>query len=373
MISAAEASADRLGAALLGALRERTSVVAMGMGGPHLAAAGFDAWRDSAELSVVGLVEVVAHLPRLLRMARDLVRRGRDASPDVAILIDAPDFHLRLARGLRQAGIRVVLFVPPAVWASRPQRVARFAAAVDLVMVLFPFEVAAWAGVPVIWVGHPLRDEIPAPIRPRRVEVESAYARRPVPIALLPGSRPGELTRHLPVLRRAAELWRADEPGQTFTVALANPAFRTRIEGALSGLPLTIFEGPEAVRDAVGSARGAWVASGTATLETALLGCPQVVLYRLHPLTYAVARRLIITSHWALPNVLMKQRCVPECIQHEARAERLVEALRAQLVLGPQPALTLAERLREALGPGGAANRAADAVIDLVTHCDEEG
>ncbi len=359
VISAAEASADRLGGAVLDALRSSRPVAASGMGGPRLRSAGLQAWHDASELSVVGMVEVAAELPRLWRLCRSMVRRAIAWRPDVAVLIDAPDFHLRMARSLRRAGIPVILFVPPAVWASRPGRVRRYAAAVDRMMVLFPFEMAAWKGVPVDCVGHPLVDQIPAPRRPPDLDR--------APIALLPGSRRGELARHLPVLKRAAEVLDDREPGRGFVVPVADPGLRDRIFRELDPVRPTLVDGPDAVSVAVGQSAGALVASGTATLETALLGCPQVVYYRLHPLTYAVARRLKIVPHWALPNVLLAERAVAEHIQDAATGSQLAHAL-VEAMARPDDALRLAGRVRPRLGPPGAAQRAAARIAAFVDH-----
>ena len=352
MISAGEASADRLGGALLRALGSGGPVCAMGMGGPELRAAGLEAWYDSDELSVVGLVEVVAHLPRLLRLADSLGRRATDARPDVAVLIDAPDFHLRVARTLRRAGVPVALYVPPQVWASRPGRVRRFADAFDRILVLFPFEVPIWGTIAEA-VGHPLIDQIRSPRRP----ADLAGA----PIALLPGSRVGELRRHLPLLVTAA---RAIADRGRFVVPVAVPALRPLLLEGLRGIPVELLDGPNAVQAAVGRSAGALVASGTATLETALLGCPQVVFYRLHPITYAVARRMMTTDHWALPNVLLDDRVVPECIQDEATAETMAQTLMKQLDRQDE-ALRVADEVRARLGPSGAALRAAYCVRAL--------
>ncbi|MEM7675118.1 MAG: lipid-A-disaccharide synthase, partial [Myxococcota bacterium] len=308
-ISAAEASGDRLGAALIAGLARRTTVHAEGFGGPHLRAVGVRTWRDASEHSVVGFVEVLAHVPRLLRLLDSWATQALTYRPDAAILIDAPDFHLRLARRLSRAGVPVILFVPPAVWASRPHRVKAYASVVDHILVLFPFEMSAWSGVPVTCVGHPLRDEIPAPIRPH----DDGST-----VALLPGSRRSEVTRHLPVLRDAAEHLLKAGACDELVVAVAVPHLNAKLTEGLRGLPVRWAEGPSAVRDAVSVARGALVSSGTATLETALLGCPQVVLYRLHPVTHLLARWLMTVDHWALPNILVGRRAVPELIQGAA-------------------------------------------------------
>ncbi|MEL7369861.1 MAG: hypothetical protein AAFN74_13165, partial [Myxococcota bacterium] len=302
---------------------------------------------------VVGFVEVFAHLPRLWRLLGDLANRAIAYRPDIAVLIDAPDFHLRLARRLSRAGIPVVLFVPPAVWASRPHRVRAYSAAVDHILVLFPFEVDAWRGAPVTWVGHPLRDDIPAVIRPK------AGTRV---VALLPGSRRSEVTQHLPALRAAAQRLVSAGAADAFTVPVAASHLKAALVDGLRGLPVRWTQGASAVRTAVGDAKGALVSSGTATLETALLGCPQVVLYRLHPATYRLAKRLKTADYWALPNVLVGRRAVPELIQNAATGVALADELMVQMGTAVEAAKALAHEVRSQLGPPGSADRAADAV-----------
>ena len=361
MVSAAEASGDRLGAALLEALGRRTAVRAMGMGGPAMRAQGFTAWRDASELSMVGLVEVLEHLPRLLRLNCALARRAVVSAPDVAILIDAPDFHLRLARRLRRHGIPVILFVPPAVWASRPGRVQTFGRAFDRILVLFPFEVEAWRGIPTVWVGHPLVDDILGPVRPE--------APASAPVALVPGSRLGELRRHLPILAAAARRLVAAGVAARFVAPVATLGLTPAITAGLAGVPLELVHPDEkgsALQSAVGRAKAALVCSGTATLETALLGCPQVAFYRLHAITYAVARRLMTCRHWALPNTLLDRRAIPECIQGRATGDQLAAALEAAIARPSAEWLDVATKLRARLGAGGAADRAADAVLSFV-------
>ena len=185
-------------------------------------------------------------------------------------------------------------------------------------------------------------------------------------VALLPGSRRAELARHLPALVAAVDRLRSSGTAHAFIVPLADPELRSTVEAATASRPVTIVDGPRAARTAVGQAHGALVATGTATLETALLGCPQVAYYRLHPLTYAVARRVITTRYWALPNVLVDDSAIPEYIQEAATGPALAEALAAQMSTGPGPALALADRVRSRLGSGGAAERAAAAVMGLV-------
>lgn len=366
-ISAGEASGDALGAALLAALQARIpDLEAFGMGGPRMAALGFRCDRDAREVGVVGLLEVVRHLPRLFRLKDELAVSAIRARADVAILIDVPDFNIRLAERLKSAGMRVVFYVGPSVWAWRAGRVHTYKKFIDRLLVLFPFELPVWrdAGVDVRCVGHPLLDEIPA--------LPPAPSGPPI-VALLPGSRPSEIARHLDVLLSAASSLRARGLVEKFVLPVAPTIDRaqlaSRIEDfGLSGM-IDLIEGsggdPALRRRAVAGATIALVASGTATLETALLGCPQVIFYKVNDLSYTVMRRLTSIAHLGLPNIIAGREIAPELLQDQFTVENLVSAAARLLA---DRSLREAQRaeyaaLRAALGDYGAAERAADAVL----------
>lgn len=361
-ISAGEASGDALGASLMRALKaKRDDLQFFGMGGPQMEAEGFDKSRDAGEVAVVGLVEVIKHLPRLFRLKAELAATAIAAKPQVAVLIDVPDFNVRLARVLRRAEIPVVFYVGPSVWAWRRGRVKSFAKVIDRLLVLFPFETPIWteAGVDALCVGHPLIDQV-AP-------AEDGESRT---VALLPGSRRSEIERLLGVMLGAAARLKEEGLADDFVLPAAPTLdpdmLRARIEE--SGVPVRIVQGEANVRRAaVASSRLALVASGTATLETALLGRPQVIVYRFNRLTFWIGRLMTKLQHIGLPNIIAGREVAPELLQDDLTVDNLVEKARA-LLEGPEraAALSATEEVRRRLGDHGAADRAAAAVLELL-------
>lgn len=359
-VSAGEASGDALGAALLDALSADGPVDAVGMGGESMLATGvFSQVADAHAVGVVGFAEVVKHLPRLFRLVDELAARAIEAKPDLAVLIDLPDFHLRLARKLHAHGIPVVFYVAPSVWAWRPWRARAFAEVAAKMLVLFPFEVQAWesAGVAVEQVGHPLIDLIPAPA--------AASLAEPKTLGLMPGSRRSELERHWPVLE--AVTGRLLEEGRVDRVVMpvAPGVDRALFEQAVSGWPLELVEGDLTQRSAaLARAQVVVVASGTATLEVGLLGRPQVVVYRVAPLSYAIGRRLARVSHLGLVNLLADREVAPELLQADFTASRLYEVVVQRLddEDALPEAVRLSDELRLRLGDTQAAARAARAI-----------
>ncbi|MBL8201921.1 MAG: lipid-A-disaccharide synthase [Chromatiales bacterium] len=336
-IVAGEISGDRLGAGLIAAVRaRRPDVQFAGIAGPAMQAAGCEAWAASEELAVMGLAEVVRHLPRLRRVMQGLERRLAADPPDLYIGIDAPDFNLRVEQHVRAAGLRTVHYVSPSVWAWRPGRVQVLRAACDHVLCLLPFEAdfLQGHGVPATFVGHPLADELPPD--PDRNEARRALglpAAGPV-LAILPGSRAGELQRLGPVFAATAA-WLAERvPNLTAVVPLATPALRRRFAGhwspaATGGADVRLLDGQ--AQGAMAAADVILLASGTATLEAMLINRPMVVAYRLAPLTYGLlkALRLVRVEHFALPNLLAGERLVPELLQAAANPAALgAEVLR---------------------------------------------
>ncbi len=373
-LSAGEASGDALGAALIRALRAHDPQVEVyGMGGAAMQAEGLRALRDARELNVVGLVEVLRHLPRLFRLLWDLAARGVAERPDVAVLIDAPDFHVRLAPYFRRAGVPVAFYVGPSVWAWRPGRVKVFAPVVDRMMVLFPFETAVWqaAGVDTACVGHPLLDEIP----PASAEVPASRALVPRTrtIVLMPGSRRSELRRHGALLLEAGAQLLARGHAERLVLPVAPTLDRAMIEALVEASPargrvdlvLAPDGRPDARRDALARAELALVCSGTATLETALVGTPSVIVYRVSPLSWWIGRRMTRLAHLGLPNLIAGHSIVPELLQDALSVDSLVaEAERVLASAAAQRRALVA--MRAALGPSGAAARAAEAVVGLV-------
>jgi lipid-A-disaccharide synthase len=375
---AGEASGDQLGAGLVQALRARfPDATFAGVGGDAMRAAGLDAWHDSGELAVMGLSEVLRHLPRLLRLRADLARRIHDWKPDVFVGIDAPDFNLGLERRLKRRGIPTVHYVSPSVWAWRQGRAARIGRSADRVLCLFPMEPEIYArhGMDARFVGHPLADAMP--LEPDREAARASLALPPgVPlVALLPGSRGSEIERLAPDFLAAAARVRQAMPTLRIVAPMAGPAARARFERILAAHPDAAMLGP-ALRIVDGRAREAMVAadvvllaSGTATLEAMLAKRPMVVGYRVAPLTHALVRGLgmLKVDRYALPNVLAREDLVPELMQGECTPANLANAVLAWL-RQPQSGATLAPRFRElhlALRRD-ASVRAAEAVAELL-------
>lgn len=333
LISAGEASGDLYAAELTLELRKRfPHAEFFGCAGPRMQAAGVRPLLDAASLAVVGLAEVVRHLPRIYRDYRRLLAMIPREQPDLAVLTDSPDFHLRLAGKLRRWGIPVVYLVAPQVWAWRPGRLRRMRQAIDLLLCIFPFEEEYFRrhGLEAHYIGHPLS----ALLRPRmsRQELTALLGLDPSKplVALLPGSRRDEAARHLPVLCEAAGLIRRELPAQ-FVWAAPPGAFPMPCSPALlepiRRLSIQRIEG--ASWDVLAAADLALVASGTATVEAALLGTPMVTFYKVSRLTWLLGRPLVRVPFYSMVNLVAGRAVVPELIQNEVRGERLAgEALR---------------------------------------------
>lgn len=331
---AGELSGDLLGAGLIAALKERyPHAQFVGIGGPAMISQGLESWTPLERLAVMGLVEVLRHLPELFRIRRRLVERLLADPPVVFIGIDAPDFNLGLERRLRVQGIPTVHYVSPSVWAWRPWRVRKIARAVNLMLTLFPFEAAFYQqrGVPVRYVGHPLADEIPLHSDGREAQRVLGLS-LPVGtriIALLPGSRMGEVSRIGPLFLEAAGWLFAQRPALRFLMPAATPQIYEFLAALHStqapDLPLTLTQGHS--REVMAVAEVVLLASGTATLEAMLLKRPMVVAYRVAPVTAWIARRLVTIRHFSLPNLLAGRELVPEFFQEAATRMNLGAAV----------------------------------------------
>lgn len=331
-IIAGEMSGDLLGAGLIRALRERhPDAVIEGIGGAQMIAAGCRSLFPMEELSVMGLFEVLAHLPRLLRIRKSIVAHFLADPPDVFVGVDAPDFNLGVERRLKAAGIPTVHYVSPSVWAWRQGRVKTIARSVDRMLTLFPFEADFYRdhAVPVSYVGHPLADMIPA-----RVDTAQARAALHLPadaplVALLPGSRAGEVARLADTFIATVHWCAHHRPGVHFAVPLANATTREIFVRALGrhvgDLPVHLIDGN--AREVMAASDAVLLASGTATLEALLLKRPMVVAYRLSRLTYWLAKRLVKLPWFALPNLLAGRALVAEYLQDDAAPEALGPAL----------------------------------------------
>ncbi len=373
-IVAGESSGDQLGAALITAMRAKVpDAQFFGMAGPKMIAAGCEAWAASEEIAVMGLAEVLPHLPRLIRLRASLVARFRAARPHVFVGIDSPAFNLGLAKQLRNANTKTVQYVAPQVWAWRQGRVRGIGRACDLVLCLLPFETSFYErhGVPAVFVGHPLADQIP-------LDVDREGARRALDlpldatvIALLPGSRLGEVER-LGADFVAAAAWIAERrPGTRFAAPMASPRVREAFERKVAEVPnapgINVFDGQ--AQRVLAAADAVIVASGTATLETLLSRRPMVVAYRFGAITAFVLRglKLVKVPYFSQPNLLVGRRLVPEFLQEQVTGASLGAALLREL--DDREFLTELQRefrsVHETLRRGGA-DLAASAILDCV-------
>ncbi|MDP3815182.1 lipid-A-disaccharide synthase [Pseudomonas sp.] len=327
---AGEASGDILGAGLMQALKAQyPQIEFIGVGGPLMQAEGLNPYFPMERLSVMGLVEVLGRLPELLARRKRLLSTLIEAKPDVFIGIDAPDFNLGLELKLRRAGIKTVHYVSPSVWAWRQKRVLKIRDACDLMLCLFPFEAQFYDvhRVPVRFVGHPLADTIPlAADRGAAREALNLPQDSPV-VALLPGSRGGEVARLGELFLDAAVRLRALRPGIRFVLPCSSPQRRVQLEQMLVGrdLPLTLLDGRS--HEVLAACDAVLIASGTATLEALLYKRPMVVAYKVAPLTYRILKRLVTSPYISLPNLLAERLLVPEMIQDAATPEALAQLL----------------------------------------------
>ena len=371
LLSAGEASGDRLGAGLAHALRRlRPDVELLGMGGDEMAASGVRLVQHLSDVSVVGIVEVLRHLPAIRRAMARLVETVERERPDLVVPVDFPDFNLRLASRVRRAGVPVVYFVSPSVWAWRRGRVKTLRRTVRRMLVLYPFEARFYddAGIPVTFVGHPAAEAATTAAGESREASLSAAGLDPEhrAVALLPGSRSGEIARHFSGMLEAAAILRARHPELGFVVPRAVTVPRARLDDEVrrSGLDrVAILDGHYPA--ILGACAAGAVASGTATLEAALAGLPMVAVYRLHPLTYLLARLLVRVEHIALPNLVLGRAVVPELIQRDCSGPRIAEAL-AAILDRPGEADRMRRDLAEIparLGGAGVFDRAARAVL----------
>jgi lipid-A-disaccharide synthase len=372
LLSAGEASGDMYAARLATVLQQRADVKIFGMGGPQMRAAGVDIVTDYSEVSVVGITEILSHLPSLIRAMRHLVAEAERRKPALAILTDFPGFHLRLARKLTSRGIRNAYYICPQFWAWRPWRVRivrrRFAEA----LCIFRFEEKFYgeSGVPTKFIGHPLVGSVhPSLDRATFLHQQNLDPSRSV-VAVLPGSRTAELRQHLPILREACARIHRESLAQFVIAAAHASSINFLREGWPPDLPLRVVFGR--TYDVLACADAAIISSGTATVEAALLDVPMVVVYRVTPLTAALAKPLIRTHFFSMVNLISGKRVVPELIQSDFTPERVSQEV---LPLLRDPVARDAVRagladVRRRLGPPGAVDRAADAILDLVgIHC----
>ncbi|OOE39073.1 lipid-A-disaccharide synthase [Salinivibrio kushneri] len=373
-IVAGEISGDVLGEGLIKAMRaQHPHVEFVGIGGPRMMAQGCHSLFDMEELSVMGLVEVLGRLPRLLKVKTALVKHFTVNPPDVFIGIDAPDFNLRLEASLKQAGIKTVHYVSPSVWAWRQKRIFKIAAATDLVLAFLPFEKAFYDkfDVPCAFVGHTMADSIP-------MQVDKLAAQRALGLdsskrwlAVLPGSRGSEMSMLAPPFIKACQQLAARHPDLGFVVALVNETRRQQFEQIWQTIApeLSFMLVDDTARQVISAADSVLLASGTVALECMLLKRPMVVGYKVKPVTAWLAKRLLKTKYVSLPNILADAPLVPELLQEECQPEALADAVSAQLYSDNQALLTTFTELHHTIRKD-ADTSAANAVLTLLDDHD---
>jgi lipid-A-disaccharide synthase len=334
-----------------------------------MAEAGVALLSDVSRLAVVGAMEAVGRLPGLYRAYRGLVRRLKERPPRTVVLIDFPEFNLRLARTAKRLGVPIVYFIPPQVWAWRPRRARLIARLVTRVLVVFPFEVPLYesVGARVEFVGHPLLDRLTCPPSRRQARDGLGVAADATLVGLLPGSRKEEVERLLPEMAGAAARIAEARPDAQFVLALAPTADRDLVSALVAASPLKISIVSDATYDAMAASDALLVASGTATLEAALIGTPMVVCYRVSRLSEAMGRLLIRIPWISLVNIVAGRAVVPELLQDGATAGRMA---REALALLASPSACEAQRaafaeIRRTLGVAGVGERAARSVLEV--------
>ncbi len=366
LIIAGETSGDQHGATMVRVLREDfPDLPIFGVGGEAMRAAGVETLFDVEALNVVGLVEVLAKVPSGLLMARRLLRAARERGARVVVLIDAPGFNLPFARWAKQAGLRVVYYVSPQIWAWRQNRVHKVARRVDKMLTLFPFEVPfyAAAGVDAEYVGHPLLDCLSGlPDRSQAAQTLGLDAQRPI-VALLPGSRRREVELLLEPMLAALSLIRHDLPEVQGVLPVA-PTVAATVQQIVSGFSGTLTVARQQSLTALCAADFALIASGTATLEAGLIGTPMVIVYRVNRLTAWLAKRLLRVPHIGLINIVAERQVVPELLQ-EAVSPRTMAATALSVLRDSAEARRIRGELtalRATMGEGGSSRRAAASV-----------
>jgi len=366
---AGEVSGDMHAALLLRALRKLDPTVrGYGIGGDELEAAGAELHYHVRDMAVMGFAEVIRRLPFFRRALGRMVELARERRPDAVILVDYPGFNLRFAKKARALGLKVIYYICPQVWAWNRGRIPGMAASVDRLLSIFPFEPGVFekTGLKVDFVGHPLVDEIRHFMSQPRRELPWGSDCR---IALLPGSRAQEIERLLPVLVEAGAIIESHRPDVSFLIPAPSRELGERIRSRLAALPrkparLGVVDG--GTREVLRQARAAFVKSGTASLEAALIGCPMAVVYKTSPITYHLAKWLVRIPHIGIANLIADRKVCPELIQGDASPPRLAAALEPLLADGPARTDMLRgfDDVRAALGGGKAAERAAAIIVE---------
>ncbi|MFZ5438730.1 MAG: lipid-A-disaccharide synthase [Myxococcota bacterium] len=370
MVVAGEASGDQHAADAVAALKQlRPDVRLFGMGGPKLAAQGVELIHGAHEISVMGIVEVLPKVPRIWKVLGDLARAAEARKPKVALLVDVPDFNLRLAQRLKKLGIPVVYFVAPMAWAWRESRTRTIARLVDQLLCILPFEEPFFRerGVNATYVGSPVVDQLPAPASAAEFRARLGLDPTEPVFAVLPGSRRSEIARLGATLATVAAKVLEGRPGTRLVVPVAPGLSREFVAAPFeaAGVQPVLIDGR--APEVVGASEVALVASGTATLEAGLMRRPLVAVYRVNAVSYAIGRMLVRIPFFCLVNLLAEKKVVPELLQGDMTVERILAELEP-LWAGPAREECLAglDLLREKLGPPGASRRVAEVVAQYL-------
>jgi len=368
---AGEASGDIYGAGLIKAVGELDpSIAFLGIGGVRMREAGAETLVDSADMAVVGLVEVLRHFDVIAAAFLKLKRILLSDPPDLLILIDYPGFNLRLAKVAKKAGVKVLYYISPQIWAWRQGRVVKIKRLVDHMAVILPFEAPFYqrAGVPVSFVGHPMADLVKTELSAAAAAASFGLdpARRTV--GLFPGSRRSEVSRLLPTILKAAQLLQQQFPDLQFVLPLASTLTEADLAPHLADNPLPLTITQERIHDLIRACDAVISVSGTVTLEIALVGTPLVIIYKLSPLTYQLAIRLVKVDHIGLCNIVAGETVAHELIQEQASPEQIAQEI-GRMLSDDRYAADLKARLatvRNRLGGGGSDHKMAALVMELV-------
>ncbi|MFT3838168.1 MAG: lipid-A-disaccharide synthase [Myxococcaceae bacterium] len=369
MVVTGEVSGDQHAADLVAAMKaQQPGLRFFGMGGQRLAEQGLEQLFDAKEISVMGIAEVVPKLRRILTVMNALAAAAAQRKPAVAVLVDIPDFNLRLAKRLKALGIKVAYYVSPTVWAWREGRVNQVRERVDRMLCILPFEEQFYRerGVDhALYVGSPVLEQMPPPAPPAHFQQRLGLDPKRTWVALLPGSRHSELKRILPTLAATGALLLERHPEASLVVPLAPGLSRVEVEAGFN-VPVTIIDGR--APEILGAAHVAAVASGTATLEAGLMRCPMAAVYRVAELTYWVGKALVDAKHFSLVNLLLGRTVIPELLQRDFSPEATAAALE-KLWSGPEREQCLAglDEVRKVLGEKKAATTAAAEVLSLTS------
>lgn len=371
MIVAGEASGDMHGASLVREMQKMDSSLNFyGIGGNRLQEAGVKLMANASEMAVVGLTEVIVKLGKFITVMNLMKKSLDDVKPDLVILIDYAGFNLRLAKAAHQRGIKVFYYISPQVWASRQGRIQQIKKFVNKMAVILPFEVDTYArkGFTVEYVGHPLLDLVKTEYSRLESRKKFGLVENITTIGLLPGSRTSEVVKLLPEMLKAAEIMAQKTPDIQFILPLADTLNEKNVADIISGSAIKVNIIKGRTYDVIACADLAIVASGTATLETALLGIPMIIVYKISPLTYFIGKMIITVKNIGIVNIIAGKTIVPELIQNEANGPRIADEALAILTNDERRREIIADlaEIRAKLGTPGAAIRAAKLAYDML-------